>query len=266
MVITMWFRTLWAYRSFILTSIVAEHKSRFARSRLGWLWLLLGPMAQAAIFAVVLSKIVSAKLPNIENEYSYTIYLLSGIAAWSLFAEVTTRSVGIFRQNANVIKKMFFPKICLSIIMMGSSLINSFMLFASVIMIYIIMDYTISVEILVLPALVFLTALLAHGLGLILAVFNVFLADIEQAFGVFIQLWFWGTPIVYTIDMVPESFAVIFALNPMVHLIGGFRDVMVYHRWPDLAGMAVLLLLAVVLNTVALLLYRRAKNEITEAI
>jgi lipopolysaccharide transport system permease protein len=100
---------IWGYRHFIVSSIKNDLRSRFARSKLGALWMVLQPLAQVAIYALVLSRIMAAKLPGIDNRYAYVIYLMAGMIAWSLFAEVVTRSLTIFVDSGNLMKKMAFP-------------------------------------------------------------------------------------------------------------------------------------------------------------
>ena len=99
-------RNLWRYRYFILASIRAEMKGRFARSRLGGLWFLLNPLAQALIFSIVLSQVLRARLPETDIDAAYSIYLLAGLAAWNLFSEILGRSTTIFIEQAPVMKKI----------------------------------------------------------------------------------------------------------------------------------------------------------------
>src|SRR5258708_429568 len=98
--------SVWRYRFFIYSSIKTELKVRFIRSRLGGMWMILHPLSQVIIFAFVLSAVMSAKLPGITNKYAYSIYLMAGILGWSLFTEILTRSVNVFIDNGNLLKKM----------------------------------------------------------------------------------------------------------------------------------------------------------------
>ncbi|MEY4504149.1 MAG: hypothetical protein RL154_442, partial [Pseudomonadota bacterium] len=122
-------KAIWAYRYFILSSIRTEFRSRFTRSKLGGVWMILNPLAQVAIYALVLSAVLSAKLPGITSQYAYAIYLMAGTLGWSLFAEILGRSLNIFVDNGNLIKKMSFPKIALPMITAGSALANNALLF-----------------------------------------------------------------------------------------------------------------------------------------
>jgi len=84
-------KSLWAYRGFVASSIRNEFAARFARSRLGGLWMIIHPLAQVAIYALILSNVLAARLPGIDNRYAYAQYLMAGILAWTLFAEIVSR-------------------------------------------------------------------------------------------------------------------------------------------------------------------------------
>src|SRR5688500_3970007 len=112
-------RAAWRYRGFVLSSIVNEFRSRLARSRLGVAWVVLQPLAQALIFATVLSGVLASRLQGVDNKYAYAVYLLSGILCWSLFVEIVTRCLSVFIDNGSLLKKMHFPRISLPLIVIG---------------------------------------------------------------------------------------------------------------------------------------------------
>ncbi|WP_413700401.1 ABC transporter permease [Psychromonas sp. KJ10-10] len=99
---------LWAYRYFILSSVKTELRSRFARSKFGGLWMILHPLAQVLVYALILSQIMVAKLPNVSTEYAYPIYILAGVVGWTLFSEVLGRCLTVFIDNGNLLKKCLF--------------------------------------------------------------------------------------------------------------------------------------------------------------
>jgi lipopolysaccharide transport system permease protein len=117
-------RALWDYRFFIISSIKTEYKTRFARSKLGFLWMIIQPLSMVLIYSLILSQIMKGKLPEVETQYAYPIYILSGVIGWTLFSEVFNRCLNIFIENANLLKKLSFPRLTLPIIVVGSSLIN----------------------------------------------------------------------------------------------------------------------------------------------
>lgn len=259
-------RLAWAYRYFILSSIRNDLFTRFTRSKLGSVWALVNPLVMVAIYAVVLSAVLSAKLPGIDNPYAYAIYLTSGTMGWTLFSEVLTRCLGLFTGNADLIKKMSFPKITLPLIVLGSSLVNSVFLFAAILVIFAFLGHFPGPEILWVPVLQIVTALMAIGVGIIVGVLNVFLRDIEQVVPILLQLLFWFTPIVYPASVVPAALRPWMNLNPVYPLISGYHDVLTFQRSPDPTALAVTVVGALVLMAVGLFLVLRASPEMADVL
>jgi lipopolysaccharide transport system permease protein len=257
---------VWNYRHFIVSSIRNDLRSRFIRSRLGALWMILQPLAQVAIYSLVLSRIMAAKLPGIDNRYAYVIYLMAGMIAWSLFAEVVTRSLTIFVDSGNLMKKMAFPRVCLPIIISGSCLVNNLLLLATAIGLFALMGHPLSLAMLWLPLLIIINLAFALGLGLILGVLNVFVRDVAQVMTVVLQLMFWLTPIVYMPNIIPESLRTLLEFNPMVSMVTSFQSVILYGRTPDMAGLATIAVVAVVLLMFSLALFRRAAPEMVDVL
>lgn len=258
---------LWTFRHFILSSIRADMRNRFARSRLGALWFILHPLAQALIFSIVLAEVLGARLQGVENKAAYPIYLLSGLAAWTLFSEILTRSVGIFVEQAGALKKITFPRLSLPIIVWGSALVNHFLLLAAIFVIFAVMfgQYP-NAAWLAIPIGVALISLLAFGLGVFLGVLNVFSRDVAQVMTVVIQLWFWMTPIVYPRSIVPEGYQGIVDLNPMVPLVMIYQDAMLFGTWPDPSALVVPASIGVIAVILSFVLFRRASSDLVDAL
>lgn len=257
---------VWRFRYFVLSSIRADLLSRIARSRLGVLWLIIPPLAQVAIFSLILSQVMAAKLPGIESAFAYSIYLMAGILAWSLFTEILTRSLTIFIENATILKKIMFPKVALPLIVYGVATINSLILFSAILLAYALLGHWPWPTLLWLPLLAALCSLLALSLGLILGVLNVFIRDVGQFTTIAIQIWFWFTPIVYLPEILPERIRWILKLNPMAWIVEGYHDVLVYQRAPNLIALAAISALIAALTVLALLIYRRASVEMVDVL
>lgn len=258
--------TIWRYRYFIISSIRTEFRSRFARSKLGGFWMILHPLAQVAIYALVLSAVLSAKLPGIDNRFAYALYLMSGILGWNLFSEVLNRSVNIFVENGNLIKKLSFPKITLPMVVVGSALVNNVLLFVAILVVFGLLGHFPTLSILWLPLVVLITLGIAAGLGLFLAVLNVFVRDIYQVMGIVLQFWFWLTPIVYMHNIIPDQYRKWLFMNPLAALIVGFQDILLYNRGPDLYSLIYPFVLAVVLLVLAFVMYKRGSEDMADAL
>jgi lipopolysaccharide transport system permease protein len=254
----------WRYRYFIVSSIQTELRIKFIRSRLGGLWMILNPLAQVLIFAFVLSAVLSAKLEGINNRYAYAIYLMAGTLGWSLFAEIVNRCLTLFIDNGNILKKLAFPKIALPLIVIGSALVNNVLLLAAILVIFGLLGHMPGLALLWLPLLMLVTITMAIGLGLMVGVVNVFMRDIGQVVPVLMQFAYWFTPIVYMVHIIPEQYRGLLALNPLIPVITSYQDVMLYNRMPDLAGLAISLVLGLGLSVFSMIIFRKASPEMVD--
>jgi len=256
--------SVWRYRFFIFSSAAGEFQSRFSRSRLGGFWGVLGPLCQSAVYALVLSSVLSDRFGG--GSHSYAAYLLAGTLGWAFFSEVTLACVNVFTGNANLIKKVSFPGIVLPFSAAVSAGINAVLLLFAVLTVFIISGWPLSVHILWIPAIYAVSLIFAMGFGLILGVLNVFISDIRHGTQILMQLWFWLTPVVYADGMIPERYRHLLKLNPAYPLVSGFQDVLVYGRTPDMAHLAITAALGAVLILFALTLYRKAAGEMADVL
>jgi lipopolysaccharide transport system permease protein len=258
--------SLWNYRHFIVGSVKNEFRTRFIRSRLGAAWIVLHPLAQVLIYALVLSQVMQAKLPGVDSQYAYPIYLLSGMVVWSLFAELLGRLLTVFIENANLLKKLAFPKLALPLVSIGSSMVNFTLLLLAMYLVFAFLGHFPFRYILWLVPLISITLVLAVGIGLTLGILNVFVRDIGQVLTIVLQFWFWLTPIVYTIDIVPQKYRFLLHLNPLSSIVEGFQSVLVYERSPDILPMLYPALFGLFMLGAGMWLFLRAKEEITDVL
>jgi lipopolysaccharide transport system permease protein len=237
------------YGRLLLSGVASEFRQRFSRSLLGSLWVVLNPMVQAALYALVLGTLLAARLPGMAADpLAYPIYLLSGMLCWSLVSELVLRCLGLFVAEATLLKKAPFPRFCLPLIAAGSALVNHLLLLAAVLAVALLSPIGWSTSLFWLPLLSALAWLFGLALGLILGCCNVFVRDLEPLTGIGLQLWFWLTPIVFVPDAVPASLRRLLQLNPLAWLVQAYQAVLLEQRPPSpmalLASAAVVLLLA----------------------
>lgn len=259
-------KSLWDFRGLVLSSIRNEFVARFARSSLGGLWMIIHPLAQVGIYALILSNVLAAKLPGIDNKYAYALYLMAGMLAWSLFAEIINRSLNLFIEHGNLMKKMRFPRITLPTIVIGSSLLNNFLLMVALIVIFALLGHMPQTQMLWLLPLTLGIVLLASGLGLILGVLNVFVRDIGQVTPIVLQVWFWFTPIVYPVSIISEQLQNFMKYNPMFLIVSAYQDVLVYAKAPDIPLLVSVYIVAMALLLLSLFMFRRASAEMVDAL
>lgn len=257
---------IWRYRHFIVSSIKNDLRSRFSRSKLGAAWMILQPLAQVAIYALILSRVLATKLPGTDNRYAYVIYLMAGMTAWSLFSELLSRSVNMFVENGGLMKKIMFPRVCLPLIVAGSALINNILLLAAAIGVFLLIGHMFTLAYLWLPLLFLVNVVFTLGLGLLLGVINVFVRDVAQVMVVILQLWFWLTPVVYMPTIVPDGLKVFLQFNPMYHIVVSFQNIMLYGRGPDVAGLMGVGAFGFAMLGLSLMMFRRAAPEMVDVL
>ncbi len=258
--------SIWRFRYFMQSSIKAEFLGRFARSKLGALWMILNPLAQAAIFAIVLSEILAAKLPHVESKSAYAIYLMAGTAAWGLFAEIVTRCTTVFIDYANTLKKISFPRLCLPLIVGGSALLNHVLLLGAMFIIFLFLGHMPTLAWLGLLFGIALIMLFAFGLGILLGLLNVFSRDVGQVITIVLQLWFWLTPVVYTRETLPKQFAPIMEFNPMAKIVQIYQDALLFGRFPNLSSLLIPTLIAISIFIFSFWIFRRASPDLVDAL
>ena len=256
--------SLWQYRAFIFGSTKREFQMKYKNSLLGFAWPILNPLALILVYTLVFSKIMGARLPGAESIYSYSIYLCIGIITWSLFAEITSRSQTVFLDNANLLKKLNFPRLCLPVVVIFNACLNFLIIFALFILFLLVTNQFPGWVILAVIPLLLIQIGFAIGLGINLGVLNVFFRDIGYFYGVALQFWFWLTPIVYPANILPERIKSLIALNPMAPVMAAYQGILVNHEWPQWASLWPIALLASVLCWLGLHLFKKNAGEMVD--
>ena len=258
------FKSIWSYRGFILGSIKREFQTKYRNSLLGGAWTVLNPLAMIFVYTVIFAELMHAKLPGIDNTFGYSIYLCAGTLTWGFFAEIVGRAQNVFLDNANLLKKLSFPRLCLPVIVVGNAALNFFIIFGLFIAFLVVSGNFPGAPFLAVVPLLGLLTLFAISLGITLGVLNVFFRDVGQFFGIFLTFWFWLTPIVYPASILPKKVAWLMDLNPMAAVVGGFQRVLVQGMWPDWPSLVPVCALSVGLCAIGISLFRKHAGEMVD--
>lgn len=257
-------RAIWNYRGFIYGSVKREFQAKYSNSMLGVAWTVLQPLAMIIVYTVIFSQIMRSKLPGVDSVFSYSIYLCAGIISWGLFAEVVGRAQNMFLDNANLLKKLSFPRLCLPIILVLSSAVNFSIIFGLFLLFLMVSQNFPGVAVVSLIPVLAVLICLAVGLGVTLGVLNVFFRDVGQLFSVVLQFWFWLTPIVYPANILPASIQSLMKYNPMYPVVGAFQTVMVHGRVPDWGSLWPTALIGLLLCVWGLRLFQKHSGELVD--
>lgn len=257
-------RALWQYRGFVFSMVAREFRSRYLGSLLGSIWAVLNPLAMIFIYTVIFSRIMRAKLPGIDDSMAYGMYICSGLLPWTYFIESLCRFPNIFIDQSSLIKKVNFPRITLPVIALCSSTIN-FLIIFSVFLTFLALTGRFPgwVVVAFIPLLI-IQQLFVVGLGILLGSINVFFRDVGQFLNIILQFWFWFTPIVYPITVLPEWVRKLIVFNPLVSLITAYQNIIIYHQWPQWSHFSLHLVGVVLALMGGFLVFNRLSGEMVD--
>ncbi|MFZ6846086.1 ABC transporter permease [Undibacterium sp. RuTC16W] len=257
-------RGLWAYRGFILGSVKREFQAKYGNAILGAAWTVLNPLAMILVYTVIFAQVMHSRLPGVDTAFAYSIYLCAGILTWGLFAEIVARGQTMFLDNANVIKKINFPRICLPLIVVLNACLNFSIIFGLFTGFLILSgNFPGWVFLAILPVLL-LQVIFAIGLAMIIGVLNVFFRDVGQFFSIFIQFWFWLTPIVYPSSILPAPIRALLVYNPMAQMTAAYQTILVSAQLPSWQSLLPTLVLSLLLCVLGMQLFRKRVGEMVD--
>lgn len=207
------------YRDLVWVLVAKELKLRYRNTVLGYAWSVLNPLAFAMVFFVVFKIVMRVNIPN------YTLFLITGLFPWQWFANSVTSSNYFFLNNSSLIKKVKFPRYFLVIAGVLNDLIH-FTLSILVIVVFMVFYHKApSLNWIVLvPFMVLVQFLLTMGIALTASSCNLFFRDLERMTGILVMLWFYSTPVIYSVGMIPPKFLWWTYANPMTPVIICWRN------------------------------------------
>lgn len=223
-------RSLGQHPNLLKGFLVRDIRGRFAGSMAGILWTLITPLATMGIYLFVFSYIMRIQVTAAETGTDrFVVYFLSGLFPWLMFAESLTRAVGCLLENAALITKVRFPvEILPAAAVLAAVVINGtgFAIF----LLYLLMAGHGNVYWLIILIVLPLQVLFTLGIAQFLAAICVFIRDIREFLGLFLMIWFFSTPIIYPLSMVPQHLQVFMGYNPMTLFISLYRNALLLQQ------------------------------------
>jgi lipopolysaccharide transport system permease protein len=244
--------------------VLREFRGRYRGSLLGSVWSILQPMALIFIYTIVFSKVMGARIKGVEDTMAYGIFLCGGLLPWSYFTELLGRCPDIFIDQANLLKKVNFPRSTLPVVLFLSTTINFIIIFTIFLFFLLITGRFPGWSILGFIPLLLIQQSFTLGIGMSLGVFNVFFRDIGHIVKIALQFWFWVTPIVYPVSILPDRLRGLIELNPLTHFIMAYQKIVLHNQWPQLILFKYHLIVAVATLIIGFLLFRRLSGDIVD--
>ena len=255
-------RELWKYRELLYFMVWRDVKVRYKQTVLGALWAILQPVMSMLVFSIFFGR-----FGGMEKNVAvpYPIFVFAGLLPWQFFNSAVSAAASSLVGGASLLSKVYFPRLLFPISSIGHGLVD--LCVASSILIVLMVYYGVafSISLLLLPIFALGIAVTAMGIGSLLAALTVVYRDFRYVVGFFIQLWMFASPVVYPLAVVPEKYRVVYALNPMVGWIAGFRSAVLNEPIPWLY-VAISGLVTCILLVAGVFYFRRVERRFADII
>lgn len=265
-------------RELTINLTLRELRGKYKRSVIGWSWSLINPLATVLIYSLVFSFFlkVTPDPGSPSGLQVFTLFLLCGLLPWNYLSNGMVGGMSALVANANLIKKVYFPREVLVVASLISWLVSMLIEMGVLLVILLAFGNMVLPWIPLALLLILLQSVFVLGLGLMLSVLNVYFRDVQHFIGILLQIWFYATPIVYPISVVEKAAAdhdfrvlgmgidSLYHLNPMVGFVEAYRDLLYDLRFPPVGDVLYLAAWSVATMTVGLIVFNRMSGNLAE--
>lgn len=221
-------RELLRYSDLLKMLVSRITKSRYKRSALGVLWTLLNPLISMIVLTFAFSTIF--KTGNVH----YPVYLLTGLICWNFFSQTTVYAMGSMTSGGSLMKRVYVPCTIFGVAFVANGLVNLALSIVPLVLMMIVVGQPFHATWWFVPVAALLLGLFCLGVTLLMSTLAVFFADVSDMFALLLQSWFFLTPIMYPLDILPPQYQRWMTFNPMYHLVELFRAPIVSGHLPSL--------------------------------
>lgn len=252
-------KEIYAYRQMIFSLVRKELRGRYKGSVLGFLWTFLNPLLQLVVYTLVFSVILRS---NIEKYY---LFLFVALVPWNFFSACLTGGASSVINEKEMVKKIYFPRQVLPISYVTTAFVNMLLCYIVVFGVVIISGVGINLKaLLYLPIFLIVEYILGLGIALISSALDVYFRDLEYILGVISMAWTYLTPVMYSIDIVPDKLMSIFMLNPMTPIIVGCRDILYYKKVPQVSTLLHAFILGIIVIVCGSFIFSKCEKHFVE--
>lgn len=256
------FKDLYAYRELLKSNVKKEIRGKYKGSFLGILWSFVNPLLMTLVYALVFPYLLRGS-----GYEHYTTFLIIGILPWNWFTTCISQGTFTVLGNGGIIKKVYFPREILPISVVTSGIVN-YLISCLVMCIFLICSgIGFSKYIVFFPIIMIAQYLLTLGIIFITSAINVYVRDLEYIINFFIQMLFYGTPILYSADMfMGTKIEFLVKMNPMATIINSYKDIFYWQNMPHINSLLIVLVASAVFCYVGLLIFRKLSKGFAEEV
>jgi lipopolysaccharide transport system permease protein len=255
-------KAIWEYRELLYFLVWRDLKVRYRQTAIGIGWVVLQPLLTMAIFTAIFGRF--AQIPS--DGLPYPIFAYSALLPWNLFASSLTRGGESVVGNAQLISKIYFPRLLLPLSGILSPIVDFAISFVILVVMMIWFGTLPTWGVLALPLFLLLAVLTALAVGLWLSALNVRYRDVGHTIPFVIQLWMFASPIVYPVSLVPEKWRLLYSLNPMAGVIEGFRWALLGKESPDFVVITISALMVLALLLPGIVYFKYTERTFADVV
>jgi ABC-type polysaccharide/polyol phosphate export permease len=248
------FREIVQYRELIWALALKDLRVRYKRSVLGFLWALLNPLMTMIILTIVFSTIMRIQIEH------YSVFLISALLPWTFFSQALSYSVESIVGNAELLKKLYIGKSVFPAAAVLANLINFVLSLIPLMLLLLVLRFPVHLAWIYLPFPLICLIAFTLGFGFLCAAANVFFRDVAHIIQIVLSAWFYFSPIIFPMDLVPKQYHFLMRLNPMLYILNGFRLAIYYGMLPTVQSAAMSLTCGLVFLVFGYLVFRRHQD------
>jgi lipopolysaccharide transport system permease protein len=253
---------LWQYRELLLFLMWREIKVRYKQTLIGAGWALIQPLLTMVIFTLFFGRL--ARMPS--DGVPYSVFSLTALVPWTFFANGLTLSSNSLVGNANLIGKVYFPRLLIPLATILSGFVDLVLAFVLLVLFALYKSVHIGLAVLWLPVFVLLATVCCLGVGLWLSALNVEYRDVRYVIPFLTQIWLFATPVAYPSSLLSEPWRTLYGLNPMVGVVQGFRWAVLGTARPDMHMLALSWTVAATLLITGAFYFRRMEQSFADIV
>ena len=253
---------LWEYRELLYFLVWRDVKIRYKQTAIGVAWVILQPLLTMALFTVIFSYL--ARIPS--DGLPYPLFAFTALLPWAYFSQALTRGGGGLVANANLISKVYFPRLIIPLSSVVTPAVDFLLCF--VILLGMMAWYGVALTwgVLALPLFLLLALMTALAVALLLSPLHVRYRDVGHIIPFLIQFWMFASPVIYPVSLIPERWRLLYSLNPMVGVIEGFRWALLGKESPDFLVLGVSAAVVLVLLAAGLVCFKRMEQTFADVV
>lgn len=254
-------KELYAYREMIFSLIRRDLKGRYKGSALGFLWTFINPLMQLGVYTLVFSVIMRNGIKD------YYLFLFVALIPWIFFSTSLSGGSSCIWAQQDMVKKIYFPREVLPIAFVTSQFVNMLLSFLVVFVVLLVSGKGLNfIALLCLPVVMLVEYILAISAAMLTSAITVYLRDMEYILGIVTMAWQFLSPVMYSVDQVPEQLLPIYNLNPMTPVITAYREILYYGNIPKLSTLLHAVIFGIIVLIVGVTVFSKLKRHFAEAL